>query len=184
MPSIVHPAQGLIGTDAAEVRRVVAHQRVRHRLVLCCSICRQRQRLQTPLALRRSRISDGLVKDARLRRLVAFRFPEEVDAMASPACRQPPRQQQYRGVGVETEPSWAAVIVVTVCFMFGHVNFELSPFRLTYFNWLQQVTVVIFGIFYAFLFVRTRSLVGPILAHNLLNGVVVTISLLVILTSG
>ncbi len=77
-----------------------------------------------------------------------------------------------------------AVTVVTVCFMFGHVNFQLSPFRITYFNWLQQVTVVIFGLFYAFLFVRTRSLVGPILAHNLLNGVVVTIGLLVILTFG
>ncbi len=87
------------------------------------------------------------------------------------------------GYGEKTNVT-LAVIVVTVCFMFGHVNFELNPFRITYFNWLQQVTVVIFGLFYAFLFVRTRSLVGPILAHNLLNGVVVTISLLVILIFG
>ncbi len=87
------------------------------------------------------------------------------------------------GYGEKTSVIWA-VIVVTVCFMFGHVGFQLNPFRITYFNWLQQATVVIFGLFYAFLFVRTRSLVGPILAHNLLNGVVVTISLLMILAFG
>jgi len=82
---------------------------------------------------------------------------------------------------------WAvglAVLIVTLCFMFGHINFELSPFRITYVNPLQQVTVVIFGLFYAYLFIKTRSLIGPILAHNLLNGVVVTISLLVIIAFG
>ena len=37
---------------------------------------------------------------------------------------------------------------------------------------------MMFGAFYAFLFLRTRSLLGPILAHNLLNAVIVTIGLI------
>ncbi|MFP4016478.1 MAG: type II CAAX prenyl endopeptidase Rce1 family protein [Halanaerobiales bacterium] len=43
---------------------------------------------------------------------------------------------------------------------------------MTYFNSLQQLTCLIFGVFYGYLFVKTRSVFGPILAHNLLNGVI------------
>ncbi|MEZ4863477.1 MAG: CPBP family intramembrane glutamic endopeptidase [Caldilineaceae bacterium] len=67
---------------------------------------------------------------------------------------------------------WAAVVGATVVFMVDHINFSLQPLAVTYVNPLQQVTVLIFGLFYGFLFLRTRSLVGPMLAHNLLNGVI------------
>jgi membrane protease YdiL (CAAX protease family) len=70
-----------------------------------------------------------------------------------------------------------AVVVSILIFMLGHVNIRFNPFRVENFNLLQQVTVFTFGGFYAYLFLRTRSLLGPMLAHNWLNGVIVLIGL-------
>jgi membrane protease YdiL (CAAX protease family) len=68
--------------------------------------------------------------------------------------------------------------IATLIFMLAHINIAFNPLRVTHFNLLQQLTVFTFGCFYAFLFVKTRSLLGPILAHNLLNAVIVTIGLI------
>lgn len=70
-------------------------------------------------------------------------------------------------------------LIATVIFMLAHINFTLVPFRVTYFNLLQQLTCLVFGIFYAFLFLKTRSVIGSMLAHNLLNAVIVLIGLIV-----
>ena len=70
-----------------------------------------------------------------------------------------------------------AVVVSILIFMLGHVNIRTNPFRIDNFNLLQQLTVVTFGGFYAYLFLKTKSLIGPILAHNWLNGVIVLIGL-------
>ncbi|MFQ3547425.1 MAG: CPBP family intramembrane glutamic endopeptidase [Termitinemataceae bacterium] len=71
--------------------------------------------------------------------------------------------------------------IATIIFMLAHINFTLFPFRITYFNPLQQLTVLIFGYFYAYLFIKTRSIIGPIVAHNLLNGVITVIGLMLFL---
>lgn len=68
--------------------------------------------------------------------------------------------------------------IATLIFMLAHINIAFEPLRVTHFNPLQQLTVFTFGSFYAYLFVKTRSLLGPILAHNLLNAVIVTIGLI------
>ncbi|MDP4088871.1 MAG: CPBP family intramembrane metalloprotease [Bacillota bacterium] len=65
-----------------------------------------------------------------------------------------------------------ALVSATLIFMAAHIGFTLMPFRVTYINWLQQGTAMIFGVFYGVLLLRTKSLLGPILAHNLLNGVI------------
>jgi membrane protease YdiL (CAAX protease family) len=77
-----------------------------------------------------------------------------------------------------------AVVVSILIFMLGHVNIRINPFRVENFNLLQQVTVITFGGFYAYLFLKTKSLLGPMLAHNWLNGVIVLIGLLVNLVFG
>jgi membrane protease YdiL (CAAX protease family) len=77
-----------------------------------------------------------------------------------------------------------AVVVSILIFMLGHVNIRFNPFRVDNFNLLQQVTVITFGGFYAYLFLKTKSLLGPMLAHNWLNGVIVLIGLLVNLVFG
>lgn len=74
--------------------------------------------------------------------------------------------------------------IATLIFMIAHINFAINPLRVTHFNILQQLTCLIFGIFYAFLFLRTKSILGPILAHNLLNGIIVTSGLILILIFG
>lgn len=73
-----------------------------------------------------------------------------------------------------------AVVVSILIFMLGHVNIRFNPFLVENFNLLQQVTVITFGGFYAYLFLKTRSIVGPMLAHNWLNGVGVLVGFLVI----
>lgn len=74
--------------------------------------------------------------------------------------------------------------IATLIFMLAHINITFAPFRVTDFNLLQQLTVFTFGAFYAFLFTKTRSLLGPILAHNLLNAIIVTIGLSLFLIFG
>lgn len=63
-----------------------------------------------------------------------------------------------------------ATLVSIVIFMTGHITFTLFPFRIMYINFLQQLTVISGTIFYCICFLRTKSLLGPILMHNLLNG--------------
>jgi len=53
----------------------------------------------------------------------------------------------------------------------------------THFNALQQVTLLVFGVFYGLLFFKHRSLVGPIVAHGMLNVVIVSSGVLLSLVS-
>jgi membrane protease YdiL (CAAX protease family) len=78
----------------------------------------------------------------------------------------------------------SVILSSTLIFMFDHINFSVSPFTVTHFDILQQLTAMIFGIFYGYLFTKTRSVAGPMLAHNLLNGVIVVIGLALFLTLG
>lgn len=90
-----------------------------------------------------------------------------------------------RRAGLAEKPNaLLAAGIATLIFMLAHINVAFDPLRVTHFNLLQQLTVLIFGSFYAFLFLRTRSLLGPILAHNLLNAVIVTVGLLLFLVFG
>ncbi len=77
---------------------------------------------------------------------------------------------------------WAditAIMISTLLFMVGHIQFELFPFRITYFDLMQQLTVVACSLAYGVVFLKTKSLLAPILIHNLLNGVA-TISTIVL----
>lgn len=74
--------------------------------------------------------------------------------------------------------------IATLIFMLAHINIAFNPLRVTHFNLLQQFASLGFGIFYAFLFLLTRSILGPILAHNLLNAVIVIVGLLLFLVFG
>ena len=74
--------------------------------------------------------------------------------------------------------------ITTLIFMLAHINIAFNPLRVTHFNLLQQFASLGFGIFYAFLFLRTRSILGPILAHNLLNAVIVIVGLILLFVFG
>lgn len=81
----------------------------------------------------------------------------------------------------ERSLSITVILLSTVVFMLEHINYTFVPFKITHLNILQQLTVLIFGVFYGYLFVRTKSIVGPMLAHNLLNGIIVSSQLILFL---
>ncbi|WP_410511507.1 CPBP family intramembrane metalloprotease [Paenibacillus sp. BR2-3] len=73
------------------------------------------------------------------------------------------------------------ILASTAIFMIAHINFSLSPFQIIYYNILQQLTCLVSGLFYGYLFLKTKSIVGCMIAHNLLNGVVVIFQLLFVI---
>lgn len=71
-----------------------------------------------------------------------------------------------------------------IAFIIGHIVFTLSPFQIISYNVLQLLTVMIFGAFYTYLFIKTKSAFGAMLAHNVLNGVIVFTTLLLAIIFG
>jgi membrane protease YdiL (CAAX protease family) len=61
------------------------------------------------------------------------------------------------------------VILSSVYFAIAHIYFSLDPFRLTHIDYLQIVTALGCGSFYAIFYLKTRSLLAPFLAHNFAN---------------
>ena len=78
--------------------------------------------------------------------------------------------------------AWGVAIgVATLVFTLAHINFNLNPFAITHLNPTQLLTCVIFGVYYGLLMKKTGSILGPMLAHNLLNGAITLIGLLMTL---
>ena len=65
--------------------------------------------------------------------------------------------------------SWAGLFAA-LFFALAHVGFQLSPFAITSFAPMQIFMAFTLGIFYAVLREETGSLMGPILAHNISDG--------------
>lgn len=79
----------------------------------------------------------------------------------------------------ERRSNFVSVSAATIIFMLAHINFNLNPFQITHINPLQQITCLIFGVFFGYLFVKTKSVIGPMLAHSTLNGIITVITLIV-----
>jgi uncharacterized protein len=62
-----------------------------------------------------------------------------------------------------------AGLAATVLFMLAHVGYTLSPFAITWVSPAQQFQALALGLFYAYMFHQTRSLLGPVLVHNYFN---------------
>ena len=65
----------------------------------------------------------------------------------------------------------SAGIVATIFFMMAHIGFTISPFTITHFSLIQQLTALGLGLYYAVVFHRTGSLLGPIISHGYSNGI-------------
>lgn len=70
------------------------------------------------------------------------------------------------------------IFFTTLIFMFDHINFDYSTLTVTHFNLLQQLTLLVFGLFYGWLFIKYRNYWSVAIAHNLLNVVIVVSGLL------
>ncbi|MEW5846324.1 MAG: CPBP family intramembrane glutamic endopeptidase [Bacteroidota bacterium] len=73
-----------------------------------------------------------------------------------------------------------AICISTLIFMFDHINFCISPIGVAHFNVLQQITVMVFGVFYGWLFVKFKNYWIVALAHSALNLVIVLTSLILL----
>jgi membrane protease YdiL (CAAX protease family) len=56
-------------------------------------------------------------------------------------------------------------------FALAHVNFTIAPFAVTHFDAVQVIVQFALGLAYATMRQRSGSLLGPILAHSITNGV-------------
>ncbi|QEE16913.1 lysostaphin resistance A-like protein [Promethearchaeum syntrophicum] len=62
-----------------------------------------------------------------------------------------------------------------VIFSAAHIGFTLFPFQITYFNLMQICFSMGLGLFYGVLLERSKSLLGPMIAHNASDIIAVTI---------
>lgn len=56
-------------------------------------------------------------------------------------------------------------------FMLAHIAYNVYPFEITHLDYLQLGSTFILGVFWSVLYLRTKSLLGPILAHTGANGI-------------
>ncbi|MFQ5950744.1 MAG: type II CAAX prenyl endopeptidase Rce1 family protein [Candidatus Geothermarchaeales archaeon] len=64
----------------------------------------------------------------------------------------------------------SAGILAAILFMLAHIGFTFSPFAITHFSLSQQFLAFVHGLYYAIVFHRTGSLLGPIISHGYSNG--------------
>ncbi len=60
-------------------------------------------------------------------------------------------------------------VVAAFIFMLGHISYTLSPFAIMPFSPYFLFKTFIFGLYYAYVFHRTGSLLGPIISHSYAN---------------
>ncbi|GGF28672.1 hypothetical protein GCM10010954_29680 [Halobacillus andaensis] len=65
-----------------------------------------------------------------------------------------------------------AGVVAALIFTLAHFHFSLFPFEVIHYNIPQLIMAFVLGIFYSITFHYTRSLLAPIIAHNLSNGTI------------
>ena len=78
------------------------------------------------------------------------------------------------GVEVPTAGLWAAAI-----FTVAHVSFVLAPPWIAQADPRQLVLAFVLGIYYAYAYGRTGSLLAPVVAHNAVDGGIVLVELAV-----
>lgn len=61
------------------------------------------------------------------------------------------------------------VIISSLYFALAHIYFSLAPFEITHFDPTQIAMALGCGMFYASIYLKTRSLVMPFLSHNFSN---------------
>lgn len=64
----------------------------------------------------------------------------------------------------------AAAVLSAILFMLAHVGFTFAPFGIAYFNPGQMLSAFLFGLFYAWAYEKTGSLLVPMAAHNVIDG--------------
>ncbi|MCA9941902.1 MAG: CPBP family intramembrane metalloprotease [Ardenticatenaceae bacterium] len=75
----------------------------------------------------------------------------------------------FAGFRQNMASKFGLIALSSAYFAIAHIYFTLAPFRLTHIDYLQIVTAVCCGAFYAIVYLKTNSLLAPFLAHNFAN---------------
>jgi membrane protease YdiL (CAAX protease family) len=75
----------------------------------------------------------------------------------------------------------AAGTIATLLFAFAHISLNIFPFQIYQFNILQLVFAFGLGLLYAVVFQKTKSLLIPILLHNLSNVIAISMTYILLL---
>ncbi len=54
-------------------------------------------------------------------------------------------------------------------FSLAHIEYQVLPFRIVYIDVIQLSIIFVLGCFWSFMFLKTKSLLGPIIAHMSAN---------------
>jgi len=76
-----------------------------------------------------------------------------------------------RCVGIGKVKIPLVALISGLLFMSAHVEYQIMPFKIIYADGIQLGTTFVLGTFWAIMFMRTKSLVGPILAHMSANTI-------------
>ena len=76
-----------------------------------------------------------------------------------------------RSVGVGKVKIPLVALISGLLFMLSHVEYQIMPFKIIYADGIQLGTTFLLGTFWAIMFMRTQSLIGPIIAHMSANTI-------------
>ena len=76
---------------------------------------------------------------------------------------------KYVGAGKVKIPLVA--IVSGVLFALAHIEYQIMPFRIVYVDGIQLSITFMLGTFWSIMFIKTKSLLGPIIAHMCANTI-------------
>jgi membrane protease YdiL (CAAX protease family) len=74
-----------------------------------------------------------------------------------------------------------AGIMSAILFTYAHIQFNILTLKITYINLSQLLTAFAVGLFYAIIFQKTKSVLIPIIAHNIQNVIMITIPYIILL---
>lgn len=63
-----------------------------------------------------------------------------------------------------------AGIIAAILFSIAHIGISLYPFKITYYDPIQLFFAFSFGIYYSVIFYKTKSIIAPIITHNIIDG--------------
>jgi membrane protease YdiL (CAAX protease family) len=75
----------------------------------------------------------------------------------------------FTGFRQNKASKFGIIALSSAYFAIAHIYFTLTPFQITHIDYLQLVTAVGCGAYYAVFYLKTESLLAPFLAHNFSN---------------
>ncbi len=77
----------------------------------------------------------------------------------------------------ESKNKWTAIIIASVLFGIAHIGWRLHPFALSV-SWFQVVYACILGIAYGITYIKSKSIIYPMIMHSMSNVITVGVGYL------